>query len=106
MAYDAWNLLGGYRLLGAALVVLLGGDMDFKIVDGFVMDLETGFTLVLLNVNGVGGGGGGEAGALREPTDSNRSFPVMSTIRIILAAFEILRHMLDFRSSMSCLGLG
>ena len=31
--------------LGAALVVLFGGDMDFKIVDGSVMDLETGFTL-------------------------------------------------------------
>ena len=45
--------------LGAALVVLLGGDMDFKIVDGFVMDLETGFTLVLVSVNGLGGGGGG-----------------------------------------------
>ena len=45
--------------LGAALVVLLGGDMDFKIVDGFVMDLETGFTLVLVNVNGLGGGGEG-----------------------------------------------
>ena len=29
--------------LGAALVGLLGGDMDFKIVDGFVMALETGF---------------------------------------------------------------
>ena len=43
--------------LGAALVALLGGDMDFKIVDGFVMDLETGFTLVLVNVNGLGGGG-------------------------------------------------
>ena len=28
--------------LGAASVVLLGGDMDFKIVDGFVTDLETG----------------------------------------------------------------
>ena len=27
--------------LGAALVVLLGGDMDLKIVDGFVMDLGT-----------------------------------------------------------------
>ena len=38
--------------LGAALVVLLGGAMNFKIVDGFVMDLETGFTLVLVNVNG------------------------------------------------------
>ena len=60
--------------LGAALVVLLGGDMDLKIVDGFVMVLETGLTLVLVNVKGLGGE------ALREPMDSNRSFPVMSTI--------------------------
>ena len=45
--------------LGAALVVLLGVDVDFKIVDGFVMDLKTGFTLVLVNVNGLAGGGGG-----------------------------------------------
>ena len=51
--------------LGAALVVLLGGDMDFKIVDGFVMDLETGFTVVLVNVNGLGGGGGTSRGAER-----------------------------------------
>ena len=58
MAYDGWNLLGGWRLLGAVLVGLLGGDMDFKIVDGFVMTLETGFTFVLVNVNGLGGGGG------------------------------------------------
>ena len=43
--------------LGAALVKLLGGDMDFKIVDGFVMALETGFTFVLVNVNGWGGRG-------------------------------------------------
>ena len=42
--------------LGPTLVVLLGGDMDFNIVDGFVMDLETGFTLVLVNVNSLGGG--------------------------------------------------
>ena len=34
---------------------LLGGDMDFKIVDGFVMTLETEFTFVLVNVNGLGG---------------------------------------------------
>ena len=77
--------------LGAALVVLLGGDTDFKIVDGFVMDLETGFIVELVNVIGWGGGGGG-AEALREPMDSNRSFPVMSTLRIVLAAFEIFRH--------------
>ena len=38
--------------------------------------------------------------------DSNRSFPVMSTLKIVLVAFEIFRHMLDFRSSKSCLGLG
>ena len=44
--------------LEAALVDLLAGDMDFKIVDGFVMGLCTGFTLVLMNVNGLGGGGG------------------------------------------------
>ena len=81
---------------------LLGGDIDFKIVDGFVMTLETGFTLVLVNVNDLGGG----AGALREPMDPNRSFPVMSTLRTVLAAFEIFRHMLDFKSSMSCFGLG
>ena len=46
--------------LGTALVVLLGGDMDFKIVDGLVMVLETGLTLVLVNVKGLGGGGGGK----------------------------------------------
>ena len=44
--------------LGVALVVLLVGDMDFKIVDGFVMGLWTGFTLVVVNVNGLGVGQG------------------------------------------------
>ena len=43
---------------------------------------------------------------LREPIDSNRSFPVISTPKMFLAAFETLRHMLDFRSSVSCFGLG
>ena len=111
MAEDAprWPMMVGTYLevegcLGAALVVLLGGDMDFKIVDGFVMTLENGFTLVLVIVHGLGGGGGGRA--LREPMDSNRSFPVMSTLKIVLAAFEVFWHMLDFRSSKSCLGLG
>ena len=51
--------------LGTALVVLLGGDMDFKIVDDFVMVLETGLTLVLVNVKSLGGGGGGGKGAER-----------------------------------------
>ena len=86
----------GLRLLepiwfGVALVVLLVGDIDFKIVDGFVMGLWTGFTLVFVNVNGLGVGQG---------RWENR------WIRIVFAAFEILRHMLDFRSSASCLGFG
>ena len=87
--------------LGAALVDLLGGVMDFKIVDAFGMVLETGFTLVLVNVNGLGG-----AGALREPMDSNRSLPEMLTFNMFLAAFETLRHMLDLRSNVSCFGFG
>ena len=49
--------------------------------------------------------GGRGTGAPREPMDSNRSFLVMSTLRIVLEAFEIFRHMADFRSSMSCFGL-
>ena len=44
--------------------------------------------------------------ALRELIDSKRSFPVMLTFSIVLAALETLRHMLDFRSSVSCLGFG
>ena len=62
-----WPMMVGTYLeaegcLGAALVGLLGGDMDFKIVEGCVMTLETRFTFVLVNLNGLGGGG---AGALR-----------------------------------------
>ena len=85
--------------LGAALEGLLGGVTDFNTADCFGMVLETGLTLVLVNVKGLGG-----AGALREPIDSNRSFPVMSTFSIVLAALESFRHMLDFRSSVSCFG--
>ena len=56
-----WPMMVGTCLevegcLGAALV----GCMDFKLVDGFVMTLETGFTFVLVNVNGLGGWGGGQ----------------------------------------------
>ena len=59
-----WPMMIGTYLevkgcLGAALVGLLGGDMGFRIVDGFVMALETGFIFVLVNMNGLGGGGGG-----------------------------------------------
>ena len=46
------------------------------------------------------------AESLRELTDSNRSFPVMSTFSIVLAALEIFQHMLGFRSSVSCFGFG
>ena len=54
-------MMGGTYLevegcLGAALVDLLGGVMDFKIVDGSGMVLETGLTLVLVNVKGLGEG--------------------------------------------------
>ena len=89
-----WPMMIGTYLevegyLERALVGLLGGDVDFKIVGGFVM---------------AGGGGGGRA--LREPMDSHRSFPVRSTLRIDFAAFGIFRHMPDFKSIMSCLGLG
>ena len=57
--------------LGAVLVILLGEEMDFSTVDAFDMGLETGFTLVLVDLKGTGG-----AGAVREPIDSNKSFPV------------------------------
>ena len=79
---------------------LLGGEVDFKVMDGFEVVLVDEFTLVLVNVKGLGGGEGGGAGALREPIDSSRSFPVISTPKIFLAAFETLRHMLDFGSSV------
>ena len=55
-----WPMVDGTYYV-VALVVLLGGDMDFKIVDGFVMALKTGLTLVLVNVKGLGGGGGGRS---------------------------------------------
>ena len=70
-------------------------------MDGFEVVLEPEFTLVLVKVKGLGG-----AGALRKPIDSNSSFPVILTPSMVLATLETFRHMLDFRSSMSCLGLG
>ena len=68
-------------------------------VSGFEMDLEVGLPLVLVNVNDLG-----RAGALREPIGSNRSFPVILTPKMVFATLEIFLHMLDFESSMSCLG--
>ena len=82
---------------------ILGGEVDFS-VDGLVRCFKAEFTLAFVNVNGLGGEGG--AGVLREPIDSNSSFPVILTFSMFLAALEILRHMLDFKLSMSCLGLG
>ena len=79
--------------LGEALVGLLRGD-QWTLNCGWFCD------------GCGGGGGGGGAGALREPMDSNRSFPVMSTLRIDFAAIENFCYMLDFKSSMSCLGSG
>ena len=48
---------------------VLGGE-----VDGFEVTLEPEFTWVLVKVKGLGG-----AGALREPMDSNSSFPIILT---------------------------
>ena len=86
--------------MGTALVEVLGGEMDLE-VDGLDVTLEPEFTWVLVKVKGLGG-----AGALREPMDSNSSFPVILTPSIVLATLETLWHMLDFRLSMSCLGFG
>ena len=43
--------------LETALVELLGGEMDFKVMDGFEVVLVDEFTLVLVNVKGLGGQG-------------------------------------------------
>ena len=79
---------------------VLGGEVDLE-EDGFEVTLEPEFTWVLVKVKGLGG-----AGALREPMDSNSSFPIILTPSIVLVTVETLRHMLDFRLSMSCLGFG
>ena len=95
------GLLGDFGLLGAALVELLGGEVDFEV------SLEAELTLVLVNGRACGGGGrGGGARAPREPIDSNRSFAVMSNFRIVFTACETLRHILDFRYTVSCFGFG
>ena len=88
--------------LGTTLVKLLGGEVAFKVMDGFEVVLRDELILVLANWKSLGGG----AGALRDPIDSNSSFPVILTLRTVLATLETLRHMLDFRSSMSCFGFG
>ena len=79
---------------------VLVGEVDLD-MDGFEVVLEPEFTLVLVKVKGLGG-----AGALREPIDSNSSFPVILTPSMVLATLQTFLHTLDFRSSMSCLGFG
>ena len=86
--------------LGTALVEVLVGEVDLD-MDGFEVVLEPEFTLVLVKVKGLGG-----AGALREPIDSNSSFPVILTPSMVFATLKTFRHMLDFRSSISCLRFG
>ena len=78
---------------------VLGGEVDLE-VDGFEVTLEPDFTWVFVKVKGLGG-----AGALREPMDSNSSFPVILTPSIVFATLETLRHILDFKLSI-CLGFG
>ena len=90
----------GLGCLGTALMEVLGGEVDLE-VDGFEVTLEPEFTWVFVKVKGLGG-----AGAVREPMDSNSSFPVILTPSIVYATVETLRHILDFRLSMSCLGFG
>ena len=53
--------------LGTALVELLGGEVDFKLMDAFEVVLVDEFTLVFVNVKGFffGRGGGGGRGAER-----------------------------------------
>ena len=55
---------------------LLGGEVAFKVLDGFEVVLRDELILVLVNWKGFWG-----AGALRDPIDSNRSLPVMSTLK-------------------------
>ena len=69
MHYD--GLLGGFRLLGAVLVELLGGKVHFNIVGALGMDLETELTSVLVNVKGVEGRGAERAYGFKQilPSD-------------------------------------
>ena len=61
---------------------VLVGEVDLD-MDGFEVVLEPEFTLVLVKVKGLGG-----AGVLREPIDSNSSFPAILTPSMVLATLE------------------
>ena len=101
-----WPTMGGTYLevlgcLGAALVDLLGGVMDFKTVDAFGIILETCIDFGTCELERCRGSRGAER------TDRFKQiFSMMSTFNIVLTALETLRHMLDFKSSASCFGFG
>ena len=81
--------------LGTDLMEVLGGEVDLE-VDGFEVTLELEFTWVLVRVKGLGG-----AGALKEPMDSNSSFPVILTPSIVL-----WKHQVNPRGSPPGIGWG
>ena len=98
-----WTMMVGTYLeveacLGAALVHLLGG---FQNCGWFWNDFGDWIDFGARECEWLRG-----AGALRQPMDLNRSFLEMSTLKIVLAALKIFRHIPDFRASVSCLGLG
>ena len=49
--------LKDFGCLGTALVEVLGGEVDFKVMDGFEVVLEDEFTLLLVNGKDLGGQG-------------------------------------------------
>ena len=59
--------------LGTALVELLGGEVDFKVMDGFEVILVDEFTLVLVNVKGFEGGAGSEIGMCRKVSQAAKN---------------------------------
>ena len=69
MAYDGWNLVGGCRLHRAAFMDLLGGVMDFKIVDGFGDWVDLGTR----ECEGLGGDGAESTDGFKQvlPSDVN-----------------------------------
>ena len=94
------GLSGGFRLLGDSL----NGGLRWR--DGFRSGWFCGDFGARVHLGARKSKGPRGAGALREPMDSNSSFPVILTPSIVFATVETLWHMLDFRLSMSCLGLG
>ena len=64
---------------------LLGGEVDFKVTDGFEVVLVDEFTLVLVDVKGLGRGRDAE-----RTYRFKQTFPVMSNLIIFLAACETL----------------